>query len=104
MARRRRTWRELDPAQRTRIVDGGVVQVALQVAAPLDLRRRPIVRAVRRPVRGVEDVQVAAVPQRARPCPAERRRLETRCSEGTGPSGWTGARLQLGMFSAGWHV
>ena len=40
MARRRRTWRDLDPAQRTRIVVGGVVQVALQVAALLDLRRR----------------------------------------------------------------
>jgi hypothetical protein len=40
MARRRRTWRELDPVQRTRIVVGGVVQVALQVAALLDLRRR----------------------------------------------------------------
>lgn len=40
MRRRRRTWRELDPAQRTRIVAVGVVQVAMQAAALLDLRRR----------------------------------------------------------------
>ena len=43
MARRRKKkrWSELPPRQRSAIVAVGVVQVALQIAALIDLWRRP---------------------------------------------------------------
>jgi hypothetical protein len=40
MTRGRKAWRDLEPVERAVIVLGGVVQVALQAAALLDLRRR----------------------------------------------------------------
>jgi hypothetical protein len=40
MFRRRKRWRDLEPAERAAILVGGVVQIALQAAALLDLRRR----------------------------------------------------------------
>ena len=38
--RRKTRWNELRPAQRRAVVVGGAVQIALQVAALWDLRRR----------------------------------------------------------------
>jgi hypothetical protein len=38
--RRKRRWRDLSPAQRTAIVAAGTVQLSLQAAALIDLRRR----------------------------------------------------------------
>jgi len=40
MFRRRKRWRDLEPAERAALLVGGVVQIALQAAALLDLRRR----------------------------------------------------------------
>lgn len=41
VARRAGKWRDLTSAQRSAVVVGGVVQVALQTAALWDMRRRP---------------------------------------------------------------
>ena len=51
----RRPWAEVSPQQRTAIVIAAVVQIGLQAAALVDLRRRPARR-----VRGDKRVWAAA--------------------------------------------
>ena len=54
MPREKKRWSELSPGQRTAIVAAGTVQVGLQVAALVDLRRRPA-----RKVKGAKRMWVA---------------------------------------------
>jgi Phospholipase_D-nuclease N-terminal len=54
MPREKKRWGELSQGQRTAIVAAGTVQVGLQVAALVDLRRRPA-----RKVKGAKRVWVA---------------------------------------------
>ena len=54
MPREKKRWSELSQAQRTAIVAAGTVQVGLQVAALVDLRRRPA-----RKVQGAKRMWVA---------------------------------------------
>lgn len=55
MPRSKRRWSDLSPAQRRGVVALGVAQVSLQLAALLDLRRRPADR-----VRGPKRLWAAA--------------------------------------------
>jgi hypothetical protein len=56
MTKQRRTWHELTPQQRGGIAVTGAIQVALLIAALLDLRRRPAAR-----INGPKAVWIAAV-------------------------------------------